>query len=219
VAGAMVVFKRLGDGNLSWQGCLGTGDDPSAPPGCTGTTGLLGASGVAVSPDGHNVYAAGNGSNAVVAFNRVPGGGSGGGGGSTPTVSVTAGNQKIVLSTSVPSGCLATSAKLMATLNSTTIANSTGSKLKFVKAQFFIDRGVRHVHHHTIRRHGKTFKVTTVTYTANRTVKSLPANLSFPLTGLKHGTHSLHARVVFHKVHPSNQTVTKKLSQKFSVCV
>src|SRR5581483_1214345 len=65
---AVVVFKRLGDGNLSWLGCLGNPSSPVPAPGCAGTAGLQGPSGVAVSPDGHNVYASSERGNAMVAF-------------------------------------------------------------------------------------------------------------------------------------------------------
>jgi hypothetical protein len=81
----------------------------------------------------------------------------------------------------------APSAKLATTLAAMTIAGPTASRAKFVKAQFFIDRGVRHVHHHRVRRHRKTVTVTSIGYTPSRTITALPANLSFGLGGLKSG--------------------------------
>jgi uncharacterized delta-60 repeat protein len=137
----------------------------------------------------------------------------------TTTVTTPTGNQTLTLQTSASATCLAASAKLHATLNSTAIAGSTATALRFFKAQFSIDRGVKHVHHHTVHRQGKKVTVTTVTFTPNRTAHALPASPSFPLTGLKSGTHTLRIQALFHKtVQKRTQTVTKKLTQKFTVC-
>jgi DNA-binding beta-propeller fold protein YncE len=236
---ALVVFQRAANGDLTPAGCIGNSanlPDPG-PPSCIGTDGLDGANSVAVSPDGESVYVASSNSDALVVFRRAtsPGGGGGGtggggsggtgGGGSPPATTVTGliGNRKVTLATTVPSGCLATSATLNASLSAAAIAGSSGSALSFVRASFYIDRGVKHVHHHVRRHNGKKVTVTTVTHTANRTVTSVPAKVSLKLGGLKSGSHTLRVRVVFHKSvrrngHKRTVSVFKTLSQKFTVC-
>jgi DNA-binding beta-propeller fold protein YncE len=254
-SGALVVFRRAANGDLTPAGCIGNSanlPDPG-PPSCIGTDGLDGANSVAVSPDGESVYVASANSDALVVFRRAtsPGGGGGGtggggsggtggggsggtggggsggtgGGGSPPATTVTGliGNRKVTLATTVPSGCLATSATLNASLSAAAIAGSSGSALSFVRASFYIDRGVKHVHHHVRRHNGKKVTVTTVTHTANRTVTSVPAKVSLKLGGLKSGSHTLRVRVVFHKSvrrngHKRTVSVFKTLSQKFTVC-
>src|SRR5262249_15496893 len=73
---AVVTFARdAGTGSLSPQNCINS----SGSDGCGAATGLGGAHGVAVSPDGANVYVTGQGDAALVVFSRVrPEGGGGG---------------------------------------------------------------------------------------------------------------------------------------------
>jgi DNA-binding beta-propeller fold protein YncE len=68
--GAVVAFARNGSDGLDPLGCLGVRDQPNNPGFCTSAAGLVGASGVAVSPDGANVYVTAATSNDVVAFTR-----------------------------------------------------------------------------------------------------------------------------------------------------
>ncbi len=242
----LAVLRRGGDGSLTYGGCVGNPDAGTGigPQGCTPALGLGEAYAVAVSPDGNHVYVAGGTSNGLAVLSRVPapvGGGSGGGSGSggsgssggsqgsggssgggsssPTTATASVGNQKIVVSLPASSGCLAPSAKLRTTFNVSAIAGSTASRLRFVAARYYIDRGVRHVHHHRVHRHGKPITVTTVSYTPNRTISSRHANLSFPLAGLKPGTHTLKIKVAFHRSeHGHSQSVIKTVTQKFSVC-
>jgi hypothetical protein len=70
-----VVFARNpANGALTPAGCIG--NSGNGPPSCIGTDGLDGASSVAVSPNGKNVYV-GSG-NALAVFNRATSGGGGG---------------------------------------------------------------------------------------------------------------------------------------------
>ena len=63
--------EMTGDGSCFTQP---VGTAATVGPGCAAASGLGNPGGVAVSPDQRNVYAAGAGSNAVVAFARDPGG-------------------------------------------------------------------------------------------------------------------------------------------------
>ena len=60
--------RNLGTSALTADGCVK--DTGSPATGCTVAEGLAGVEGVAVSPDGLNVYAAGAGDNAIVALTR-----------------------------------------------------------------------------------------------------------------------------------------------------
>jgi hypothetical protein len=134
-------------------------------------------------------------------------------------VTVPVGDQDVTLSISASNTCLATTARLRVTLNAKRIAASRAGKLRFVKAEFSIDRGVRHTRHRTVRRHGRATTITSVTYLPNRTVVSLPAKLSFRLARLRPGAHALRIRLFFHtSVHGHVRTVTRTLTRSFKVC-
>jgi DNA-binding beta-propeller fold protein YncE len=67
---ALLGFSRLPGGALQAAGCIL--DAVGIPPGCAAAIGLDGAAGVAVSPDGRNVYVAAEDSDAVSSFMRDP---------------------------------------------------------------------------------------------------------------------------------------------------
>ena len=238
---AVALFERFAGGGLKPMGCVG--NSGTGPPSCIGADGLDAARSVAVSPDGQNVYVASNDSNAVVLFSRVTasqsGAGGGGGGGATgntngggatgntngagTSVTTTVGNLGLTLSIAGSSACLARPGPLQATLSSSTVPHSTGPSLHFIRASVFVDRGVRHVHRRSVLRNHRRVTVTTVTYSANRTVTSLPASISLKLAGLASGTHMLRVSYLFHKTvrrHGKRVTipVTKTQSAKFHVC-
>ncbi len=123
------------------------------------------------------------------------------------------GNQQITLTMPSPSVCTAKTSKLAVRLTST--KKSKGTKLKFSKSAFYIDRGVKHKHH----KHGKTV----ITYTANATKSHVPATVDLSLTGLKSGTHTLKVLLSYKQTkrehgHRKTVTVAKTLKVKFSVC-
>ena len=164
---------------------------------------------------------------AITVQAALPGGGGGGGGGGTsfPTRTLIAktGNQLIALATSLTSACVARSGSLRARLSSSAIAGSKATKLRLAGAAFSIDRGVRHVHHRTRHRHGKKVVLTTITYTPNRTVRRLPANVSLKLAGLGSSLHTFKVKVSYHETvkrqgHNQTITVSKTLSLRFKVC-
>ena len=125
--------------------------------------------------------------------------------------------------TSLRSACVASSGSLSATLSSAAIPGSTATKLRSTGAAFSIDRGVRHVHHRTARRHGKKVVLTTTTYTPNDTVSRLPTNVSLKLAGLSSRSHMFNVKVSYHATvmrhgHQQTVTVSKTLSLTFQVC-
>jgi len=73
-SGEVAIFSRNPDGTLDQPpgaaGCIAQGGNRDCRPGI----GLDGASSVAISPDGRNVYMASSGSDAVAIFNREPDG-------------------------------------------------------------------------------------------------------------------------------------------------
>jgi DNA-binding beta-propeller fold protein YncE len=70
-SGAVVVFARNpATGALTSAGCIG--DTVNGPPSCNSADGLFGAAGIAVSPDGHNVYVASDLRRALVVLARNP---------------------------------------------------------------------------------------------------------------------------------------------------
>jgi len=86
-----------------------------------------------------------------------------------------------------------------------------------------LDRGVKHVHRRVAFRHGTKVPIKTATYSANRTVTSLPASISLKLSGLAKGPHTLRVQYLFHQTvrrHGKRVTtsVTKTQSTTFSVC-
>ena len=78
--GAVVILKRdPATGAIAETGCLssdGTDGRDGASGACTPTPSLLGADGVAVSPDGSTVFVSSSSSASVVAFSRNPATGS-----------------------------------------------------------------------------------------------------------------------------------------------
>ncbi|HZQ34984.1 MAG TPA: hypothetical protein VFD32_03560, partial [Dehalococcoidia bacterium] len=96
-------------------------------------------------------------------------------------------------------------------------------KLSFAHANFYLDRGIRHVHHTIRHRHGKRTRVTTITYTPNHTSRQQPATVSLKLSKLSSGSHTLRVKVFFHKTinqhgHRRTLTVSNTLNIKFGVC-
>jgi Pro-kumamolisin, activation domain/IPT/TIG domain/HYDIN/CFA65/VesB-like, Ig-like domain len=130
--------------------------------------------------------------------------------GSPPPASVattaTLGNQHISLTTPSPQACVASPKRLSVRLTSTT--RSKGTKLKFSRAAFYIDRGVKH------RRR---------VYKPNAIAHRLPVGLNLSIARLKSGSHTLKVVVSYKESkirHGVKQTVTvsKTLRAKFTVC-
>jgi hypothetical protein len=135
----------------------------------------------------------------------------------------TFGNQRITLTTPAVSGCVRNTTKLPVTFTSTTIPKSKAAKLTFSSVAFYLDKGVKHVHHKTVRTHSGKKKVTVIVYTANATAHHVPVSLTLSLKGLKAGIHTLSAVVSYttsKKVHGRSRKVpaTTTVRWKFRVC-
>jgi Putative Ig domain len=145
---------------------------------------------------------------------------------SLPPRSVTTktfGNQRITLTTPAVSGCVRNTAKLPVTFTSTTIPRSKAAKLTFLSVAFFLDKGVKHVRHETVRTHSGKKTITVIVHTANATAHHVPVSLTLSLKGLKAGIHTLSAVVSYttiKKIHGHRRKVlaTTTVRWKFRVC-
>ena len=119
--------------------------------------------------------------------------------------------------------CSAKSRTLSVATSAARIAGSHAHAVRFSHAEVFVDRGVKHDHHHTDRRHGHNVRVTTVTYSANRSIGAVPTTVGVKLATLSSGSHTLRIVFTFHRtVHKNGRSrtlsVTSTLSTKFKVC-
>jgi hypothetical protein len=139
----------------------------------------------------------------------------------TVTTAASIDNQRITLTT--PTACTASTGKLTATADSSTIAGSKATKLKLSSVAFYLDKGVKHTAHRTEHKHGHTKKVKVITYRANATGHHVPTTVKLSLAGLKPGTHTLKITISYKETvrkhgHRKTLTVTKSLQTKFTVC-
>jgi 6-phosphogluconolactonase (cycloisomerase 2 family) len=72
VGNGVLALGRDAAGNLTPGSCVVDATTSTPPTGCTTGPGLAGVTAVAVSPDGHNVYAAATGDSAVTTLTRDP---------------------------------------------------------------------------------------------------------------------------------------------------
>lgn len=205
----------------------------SAVLGSKGSVGTLKASptaspvtaGLAALPAGSTVYyrivatnAYGTATGAIQTFKTVP---------ATPitippkptttrTTTATLGDRRIALVIPSASACTAKSKSLTIRLSSSAIPHSKAAKLRFVSASLFVDRGVKHVRHRIKRSHGKKIRVKVTVYTANKVVRTLPAQPSLRLAGLRSGQHTLNVKLLFEtrKKVPARKT----MRVRFRVC-
>jgi hypothetical protein len=120
--------------------------------------------------------------------------------------------------------CTARAKTLNVVLRSVAIAHSRAAKLRFGRAAFFIDMGIRHTRkRRTHSRKGHQHTITIVVFTANAVVRHLPSTPVLRLSGLKSGVHTLRVTVSYKKTVTSHHhrravTVTKTVHAKFKVC-
>jgi sugar lactone lactonase YvrE len=143
----------------------------------------------------------------------------------TRVTTATVGNQKIRLVTPSPRICTARTKTLSVALRSVAIPHSHAHNLRFKKAAFFIDKGIRHTRKRTTRlRNGHKHTKTVVVFTANAVALHVPATLALRLAGLKSGVHTLRVTVSYNRStsgrhhHHKTVTVTKTIRAKFAVC-
>jgi streptogramin lyase len=134
------------------------------------------------------------------------------------------GNQQIQLLTPALVTCTASAKTLRVALRSLAIAHSRAAKLRFQKAVFFIDKGIRHTRKRTTRlRNGHKHTITVVVFTANAVAHHLPSTPVLRLAGLKPGVHTLRVTLFYKKTVSGHRrhrlvTVTKTVRAKFRVC-
>jgi 6-phosphogluconolactonase (cycloisomerase 2 family) len=140
------------------------------------------------------------------------------------TTAVTFGNQRITLTTPSFQTCTAQGHDLAASLSSVAIRSSRAAKLKFVRAAFYLDRGVKRTRTKTTKTHtGKPKTVRYTFYAANTVEHRVPVTVVLPIAGLKTGTHTLTVTVSYQETkrkHGPKLTVTvlRALTAKFKVC-
>lgn len=224
--GTISIFSVGSGGALTPAGSVLSGRGPHSYP-----------TSVAVSPDGRHLYS-GNGAGGSVSSFVIGGGGGltqiGSGVRSAsrsevanpeaivvspdhpPTVGVTrtltAGNQKLELSTPPQQICQGSGGDLEAALSSRSAAH--GAALRFRGAGFYIDRGI------TSRRRVKRggHKVILTTVRADATASRLPAHEQLSLAGLASGTHTLTVHLSFAAAHGPSAPSAVTLKAPFKVC-
>jgi streptogramin lyase len=149
------------------------------------------------------------------------------------TVIASLGDQQLTLITPSASVCETTNTSYAVSLSTKTL--KAGTKLKFVSASFYLDKGVKHSRRgrRKVKVHRKTITktVTIVTYSANAVAKRLPADEKLSLKGLAIGTHTLTVKVAYHETKTETVrehgktvkvkkivTVNKTLTAKLNIC-
>ncbi len=135
----------------------------------------------------------------------------------TSSTTAALGNQRITLTTPSLQACVASPKRLTVSLSSTT--KSTGTKLKFASAAFYVDKGIKH--QRRVRKGTKT--VTVISHKPNAKARRLPATVSLSTARLKPGAHTLKVVVSYKKSkikHGIKETVivSKTLRVKFTIC-
>ena len=155
----------------------------------------------------------------------IPAAGNPGGGSSShrTTLTDTVEDHRISASLLLPNTCAAKSTTLSVATSTARVAGSHAHAVHFSHAEVFIDRGIKHVRHHTVRRHGRTVRITTVSYSANRTIGALPSTITLKLATLSSGSHTLRIVFTFHRTvrtnsHTRTVSAARTLSTKFKVC-
>ena len=128
---------------------------------------------------------------------------------------------------------MAAGGKLPVTLNSKSVAHKKPA-LKFKLANFFIDKGRKHiervkkthkVHGKTVvvKKHGKPVSVNKTVYLPNATARHVIVNESLSIAELRPGTHTLTVKISYKETirkHGKKHTrlVTKTLKVTFTIC-
>lgn len=138
-------------------------------------------------------------------------------------IRATFGNQQVALTTPLPTACTSAANTLKVTFSSSTISGSRATKLRFVRAGLFLDRGLARRRRVTTTSQGKKKTVTKTVYAANEILSRSPAIARLAVTGLKSGAHTLKVKIFFRqtvKLHGRAKTTTiaKTLTAPFRVC-
>jgi hypothetical protein len=119
-----------------------------------------------------------------------------------PGSTATVGNQQLQVTLTFAGACVAKGKTVTVAFRST--VRRHGTKLKFLSASLFLDKGVKR---------GRHFK-------ANKVWRRVPASVKLGISGLRSGTHTVKVTAVYKSVvrHGHAKTVSKTLSVKFRVC-
>lgn len=134
----------------------------------------------------------------------------------TAATSTTAGGLTITVTTPATNVCVANGRRLTVSLT----VSGKHPHAKFKSAQFFIDKGIKHVKKEH-RRH-ETVKVTI--YLPSATARRVPTTLQLPISGLSSGSHTLTVKLTLsERRRRHGRTVTalmihKTVRAKFTVC-
>jgi hypothetical protein len=197
-------------------------EEPANPDASTTPTGNTGGGGGNTGGGGGGNTGGGGGGN-------TGGGGGGGntvGGGGTShptTLTGTVEDHSSSASLLLPTTCVVKSKMLSVAATAARIAGSHAHAVHFSHAEVFIDRGIKHLHHHTARRLGRKVTVTTFSYSANRSVGVMPSTITLKVATVSSGTHTLRIVFTFHRTVRKNGrshmvSSTSTLSTKFKVC-
>ncbi len=141
----------------------------------------------------------------------------------TPFPTTIFGNQRLTLTAPAASLCTAHTGKLRVGFTTSAVKGSKKTKLKFTRAAFYIDKGVKHTKKESRRVDGRRKTVTVTTYGPNAIGKKTPVSASISLRSVKTGRHVL--KVVAAYTEPVKRgkktrtvTVTKTVRTEIAVC-
>jgi hypothetical protein len=133
------------------------------------------------------------------------------------TRTVKIGDQRLTVTAAVARhACVAGGGSLAVSISATL---GSGTHVRFRSAGLFLDRGVAHKRHRTIK--GK--RRTTTIHVANATVRHLPAHRSLSLRKARSGTHAVRVLFIYtHRVfrHGKRRSITthRAVTLRFAVC-
>jgi hypothetical protein len=142
----------------------------------------------------------------------------------TTTVQITFDDQRITLTGPGAGVCTKRASALAVRVASVAIPHSRAARLRFTHAVAVIGRGIRHTRTVLKRlEHGRSRRVTVVSYAPNAVVHALAAKLTLKLSGLGVGTHTLKVTLYYSEtvtVHHRRRTrtVSRTVQLAFRVC-
>jgi hypothetical protein len=125
----------------------------------------------------------------------------------TAPTSGTFGGLAVTIMTPAANACVANGKQL----NISVSASGKHAHAKFKSAQFFIDKGIKHVEN----KHGKTVTV----FLPNATAHHAPVSLQIPISGLSSGIHMLTVKLTLsRKIKGRAHLMDRMLRAYFTVC-
>jgi hypothetical protein len=125
----------------------------------------------------------------------------------TAPMSGTFGGLTVTVTTPAPNACVANGKQLNVSLS----VSGKRAHAKLRSAQFFIDKGIKHVE----KKHGKTITV----FLPNATAHHAPASLQIPISELSSGIHMVTVRLTLaRKIKGRTHLIHRMLRAYFTVC-